>query len=95
MSSALPPNEEKAQYVSRMFTRIAGRYDLMNSIMTGGRDRAWRQIVVKYARLPTGGWLLDVATGTGDIGYDTLRQHPDAHVVGLDFTLEMMQIGRA
>ena len=95
MTTILPPSDEKTRYVNRMFARIARRYDLMNRLMTGGRDRVWRQIVVQYARLPPGGWLLDVATGTGDIGHEALRQHPDARAVGADFTLEMMQVGQA
>lgn len=89
-----PREPEKAAYVRRMFAAIAGRYDLMNRLMTGGQDRAWRRNVVEVASLPPGGWLLDVATGTGDIAYEALRQVPDAHVVGVDFTLEMMRIGR-
>jgi demethylmenaquinone methyltransferase/2-methoxy-6-polyprenyl-1,4-benzoquinol methylase len=90
----LPTEVEKAAYVNRMFAAIARRYDLMNRLMTGGRDRAWRRYVVRLAELPPGGWLLDVATGTGEIGYEALRQVPDAHVVGVDFTHEMMLIGQ-
>ncbi len=78
----------------RMFSAIAWRYDLMNRLMTGGQDQAWRRYVVRLAQLPPGGRLLDVATGTGDIGYEALRQVPDAHVVGVDFTHEMMMVGR-
>ncbi len=90
----LPTEAEKAAYVNRMFAAIARRYDLMNRLMTGGRDRVWRRYVVRLAELPPGGWLLDVATGTGEIGYEALRQVPDAHVVGVDFTHEMMLIGQ-
>lgn len=77
-----------------MFAAIARRYDLMNRLMTGGRDRAWRRYVIQLAELPPRGWLLDVATGTGEIGYEALSQVPDAHVVGVDFTHEMMLIGQ-
>ncbi len=89
-----PTGEAKPAYVHHMFAAIAERYDLMNRLMTAGRDRAWRRYVVQMARLPSGGRLLDVATGTGDIGYEALRQVPDARVVGLDFTREMMLVGR-
>ncbi len=89
-----PEGEDKATYVNRMFAAIAARYDLMNRLMTGGRDRAWRRYVIEIAQLPPGGRLLDVATGTGDIGYEALRQVPDAQVVGVDFTLEMMRVGQ-
>ncbi|MGH2536374.1 MAG: ubiquinone/menaquinone biosynthesis methyltransferase [Candidatus Promineifilaceae bacterium] len=80
--------------VRGMFARIAGRYDLMNRLMTAGQDRRWRRFVVARARLPQAGRLLDVATGTGDIAAEALRQHPAALAVGADFTPEMMQAGR-
>ena len=47
--------------VRAMFDRIAGRYRLMNALMTFGRDRAWRRAVVLAAALPAGGRLLDLA----------------------------------
>lgn len=85
---------EKATYVSRMFARIAPRYDLMNRLMTGGRDQAWRRRVARLAALPPGGRVLDVATGTGDIALALARRYPGARVVGADFSFEMMQTGR-
>ncbi|MBW2637447.1 MAG: class I SAM-dependent methyltransferase, partial [Deltaproteobacteria bacterium] len=50
-----------------MFGNIARRYDIMNSLMTFGRDRAWRRYVIKMAGLASGGRLLDVGAGTGKI----------------------------
>ena len=95
MDEFLPPPERKATYVRAMFGRIARRYDLMNRLMTLGRDRAWRRYTV--ARL-TGdggaGRILDVATGTGDLALEARQQHPDAQVVGLDFTPEMLLLAR-
>jgi demethylmenaquinone methyltransferase/2-methoxy-6-polyprenyl-1,4-benzoquinol methylase len=90
----LPPISEKRGYVRRMFTDIAPRYDLMNRLMTFGRDRIWRHSVVRLCALPAGGRLLDVATGTGDIAYEALRQCPTLHVVGIDLTRQMMLYGR-
>ncbi|GAB4423642.1 MAG: bifunctional demethylmenaquinone methyltransferase/2-methoxy-6-polyprenyl-1,4-benzoquinol methylase UbiE [Anaerolineae bacterium] len=85
----------KYQYVNQMFSRIAHRYDLMNRVMTAGQDRAWRKLLVEQAQLPPGGSLLDIATGTGDIAFEALRQHPNLQqVVGADFTLPMMHIGQ-
>lgn len=86
--------KERAEYVQEMFARIAGRYDLMNRLMTGGQDIRWRRYVIQQARLPAGGRLLDIATGTGDIALEGLRQQPALQAVGGDFTLEMMQAGR-
>jgi demethylmenaquinone methyltransferase/2-methoxy-6-polyprenyl-1,4-benzoquinol methylase len=85
---------EKRQFVNSMFARIAHRYDLMNRLMTGGQDVHWRRLMVREAALPQGGHFLDVATGTGDVAFEALRQQPDlALVVGADFTLPMMQVG--
>jgi demethylmenaquinone methyltransferase/2-methoxy-6-polyprenyl-1,4-benzoquinol methylase len=88
--------EEKRAYVNNMFSRIARRYDLMNRIMTGGQDIRWRKLLIRAANLPAeGGRLLDIATGTGDIAFEALRQHPNLKlVVGADFTLPMIYVGQ-
>ena len=77
-----------------MFTGIAPHYDLMNRLMTFGRDQVWRRTVVRLCHLPPGGHLLDVATGTGDIAYEALAGDATACVTGLDLTREMMLRGR-
>ena len=86
--------QERAMYVRGMFARISGRYDLMNRLMTGGRDGAWRREVVRVAQLGSNARILDVATGTGDIMIEALKQQPDALAVGSDFTFEMLKIGQ-
>lgn len=86
--------EERAAYVQRMFTRIAARYDLMNRLMTGGQDIRWRKLVIELARLDENASLLDLGTGTGDLAREALSVFPKARVVGADFTLEMMRVGR-
>lgn len=93
-ASPLPSPEQKATYVRAMFSRIAGRYDLMNRLMTLGRDRAWRRYTVARARPDPAGRVLDVATGTGDLAFEVHRQQPGARVVGLDFTPEMLAYAR-
>jgi demethylmenaquinone methyltransferase / 2-methoxy-6-polyprenyl-1,4-benzoquinol methylase len=85
---------ERAQYVQNMFARIAGRYDLMNRLMTAGQDIRWRRYVIQQARLPENGRLLDIATGTGDIALEGLQQVSGLQAVGGDFTIEMMQAGK-
>jgi demethylmenaquinone methyltransferase/2-methoxy-6-polyprenyl-1,4-benzoquinol methylase len=87
---------EKREYVNAMFARIARRYDLMNRLMTGGQDVRWRRLMVREAALPPGGRFLDIATGTGDVAFEALRQQPELDlVVGADFTLPMMHVGQA
>jgi len=86
---------QKHQYVNNMFARIAHRYDIMNRIMTAGQDKRWRKLLVQKAQLPPNGRLLDIATGTGDIAFEALNQHPNLQqVIGADFTLPMMQVGQ-
>ena len=84
-----------AAKVQAMFSRIAGRYDLLNRLMTFGRDGAWRRLVVAEAALAPGARLLDLGSGTGDIALEALRRVERLTVVGADFTLPMMQVGRA
>lgn len=86
--------DERAAYVKDMFTRIARRYDLMNRLMTGGQDIRWRKRVIELARLEDSASLLDLGTGTGDLAWEALSAFPKARVVGADFTLEMMRVGR-
>ncbi len=93
-SSSPPPTADKAAYVNQMFAGIAHRYDLLNRLMTGGQDVNWRREVVALCRLPASGRLLDIGTGTGDIAYEAKRTRRDAEVIGCDFTLEMMEVGR-
>jgi demethylmenaquinone methyltransferase/2-methoxy-6-polyprenyl-1,4-benzoquinol methylase len=86
--------QERADYVQDMFARIAGRYDRMNRLMTFGQDMTWRRYVIAQACLPVNSRLLDIATGTGDIALEGLRQTRGLTAVGGDFTIEMMQAGK-
>ena len=84
---------ERARYVTEMFARISRRYDLMNSVMSGGRHYAWRRTATAMAVEGLRGRALDVATGTGDFAFDLARRPEVTSVVGLDFTREMMELG--
>jgi demethylmenaquinone methyltransferase/2-methoxy-6-polyprenyl-1,4-benzoquinol methylase len=86
--------KERAVFVQKMFDRIAGRYNLMNRLMTLGQDVGWRRFVIRKAALKPGDRLLDLATGTGDIAFEALRQVPGIVAVGGDFSLGMMQVGQ-
>lgn len=85
--------EERARYVSRMFGRISRRYDLLNTVMTGGMHYAWRRMAA-YEAVGSGldGAALDVACGTGDFAFDIARKPNVKHVVGLDFVPQMLAI---
>jgi demethylmenaquinone methyltransferase/2-methoxy-6-polyprenyl-1,4-benzoquinol methylase len=78
-----------------MFDRIAGPYDLMNSVMTAGLHHRWRSRAADLARLSPGGRALDVATGTGDLAIELAgRVGPSGEVVGSDFSEGMLARAR-
>jgi demethylmenaquinone methyltransferase/2-methoxy-6-polyprenyl-1,4-benzoquinol methylase len=85
----------KAEAVRAMFTRIAGRYDLMNSVMTGGRHHAWRRITARAVAGAPPGPALDLATGTGDLALAVRAALPGRVVVGADFSEAMLHCARA
>jgi demethylmenaquinone methyltransferase/2-methoxy-6-polyprenyl-1,4-benzoquinol methylase len=79
--------------VRAMFDRIAGVYDVMNSVMTAGLHHAWRARAVDLAEVGPGSRALDVATGTGDLAIALAGR--GAQVVGSDFSDGMLERARA
>jgi demethylmenaquinone methyltransferase/2-methoxy-6-polyprenyl-1,4-benzoquinol methylase len=59
--------KEKAKRVEQVFDRVAGRYDLMNDLMSFGLHRLWKSFAVTVARVRSGERVLDVASGSGDL----------------------------
>jgi demethylmenaquinone methyltransferase/2-methoxy-6-polyprenyl-1,4-benzoquinol methylase len=88
VTETLPQGEEKGRRVRGMFDAIAGRYDLVNRVMTFGLDVGWRRGAVRELRLPGGARVADLACGTGDL----CRELRDAgyRPVGFDFSLGML-----
>src|SRR3954452_12669826 len=81
--------------VREMFDRIAGVYDVMNSVMTAGLHHAWRRRAVDLAGVGPGDRVLDVATGTGDLALELARRvGPQGAVVASDFSEEMLARAR-
>ena len=78
-----------------MFDRIAGFYDVMNSVMTAGLHHGWRRRAADLAGVGPGDRVLDVATGTGDLALELARRvGPDGEVIGSDFSEEMLARAR-
>jgi len=88
------PTAKQARNIQGLFTRIASRYDLMNRLMTFGQDQRWRREVVRRAAPGPAAHLLDLGTGTGDLGRVALQQFPTARLTAADFTFEMMRLGK-
>jgi demethylmenaquinone methyltransferase / 2-methoxy-6-polyprenyl-1,4-benzoquinol methylase len=79
--------------VAAMFDAIAGRYDLLNDILSGGQVRMWRRTVARIAGAGPGDRVLDLAAGTGTSSLTFTATGADA--VACDFSLGMLRAGRA
>jgi demethylmenaquinone methyltransferase/2-methoxy-6-polyprenyl-1,4-benzoquinol methylase len=77
-----------------MFDAIAGRYDLLNMVLSGGLDRYWRRQAIRSLQLTGTERLLDVCTGTADVAIGAARRGA-ARVVGVDFSGSMLTHGLA
>jgi demethylmenaquinone methyltransferase / 2-methoxy-6-polyprenyl-1,4-benzoquinol methylase len=84
----LPEGEEKREAVRSLFDTIAGRYDLVNRVMTFGMDVGWRRRAVRELRLPGRALVLDLACGTGDLC--TELERAGYRAVGFDFSHGML-----
>ncbi len=83
----------RAGEIQTMFGRIVPRYDLMNRVMTGGRDGSWRRAAVRRAE-PRDAIVLDLGSGTGDFARD-LRRAGARRVIAVDFSRPMLSAARA
>lgn len=84
----LPTGPAKQRIVREMFDTIAGRYDLLNAVMSLGLDGTWRRRCLEHLDLPRGSTVLDVACGTGDLWHGLERRGMQA--VGLDLSVGML-----
>ena len=82
--------EAKQRYVADLFTRISRRYDLMNTLMTGGMHHRWKRQTARLTTRGLTGKALDIATGTGDLAFALVRQPGVEHAVGVDLLPEML-----
>ena len=92
----LPAGRERARLVREMFDRIAGRYELLNTVMTAGLNRLWNRQVVRASGLRPGDKALDLACGTGSLTRDLAKRvGPGGRVLGVDFSGEMLRVAEA
>ena len=84
--------DDKRRYVAEMFARISPRYDLMNSLMTGGLHHRWKRETARFTARGLSGAALDVATGTGDLAFALARCPGIDRAVGVDLLSEMLTI---
>ena len=92
----LPSGEERARLVRDMFDRIAGRYELLNAVMTAGLYKLWNRRVVRATGLRPGDSAIDLACGTGSLTRALAKTvGPVGSVLGVDFSAEMLRAAEA
>jgi len=86
---------DKAALVGGVFDSVAGRYDLMNDLMSAGIHRLWKRVAIELSGVRPGQHVLDVAGGTGDLTARFAREvGPRGHVVLSDINASMLARGR-
>ena len=89
------PEEEKAKRVAGVFTSVAGKYDLMNDLMSAGMHRIWKHFAVDISGVRTGQHVLDVAGGSADLSRLFLKKvGAGGQVVLTDINNAMLRVGR-
>jgi len=89
------PWAEKAKRVRSVFASVAGKYDVMNDLMSFGVHRLWKHFTLSLTGLRPGQTALDVAGGTGDLALGMLRQvGKEGRVVLSDINSSMLEVGR-
>ena len=89
------PVEEKAGRVADVFHSVAGKYDLMNDLMSGGIHRLWKRFTIELSGVRPGHKVLDIAGGTGDLSYKFSKLvGAEGLVVLADINESMLRVGR-
>ncbi len=87
--------EEKAGKVAEVFHSVAGNYDLMNDLMSGGIHRLWKRVTIEMSGVRPGHHVLDIAGGTGDLAAKFSKiVGPEGTVVLADINDSMLKVGR-
>ncbi|MFT3703645.1 MAG: bifunctional demethylmenaquinone methyltransferase/2-methoxy-6-polyprenyl-1,4-benzoquinol methylase UbiE [Agriterribacter sp.] len=84
----------KKQQVADMFNRIAFRYDFMNRFLSAGIDKGWRRKALKLLAKENPKFILDVATGTGDVAIMAYELLKPEKITGIDISTKMLEIGK-
>lgn len=92
--SSLEQNAHDPTAVRQMFGSIATRYDLANHILSCGFDFYWRKHAAEIVAHWRPNKIVDLATGTGDLAFAIAKKSPDAEIVGVDFSEDMLAIAR-
>lgn len=84
----------KKEQVAQMFNKISGRYDFLNRFLSVGIDITWRKKAIRELKSINPKYILDVATGTGDVALLTYKIIKPEKIVGIDISEGMLSLGR-
>ncbi len=87
------PNAAKKKQVEEMFDNVAPTYDILNRVLSLRIDVYWRKFAINLLRKDNPQQILDIATGTGDVAIALQNQLKPAHIVGLDLSQQMLNVG--
>lgn len=77
-----------------MFNNIAWKYDFLNRFLSFGIDQRWRKKAIQRLNITEQSKIIDIATGTADLAIEIEKQHSPKHIIGLDISDKMLEIGR-
>jgi demethylmenaquinone methyltransferase / 2-methoxy-6-polyprenyl-1,4-benzoquinol methylase len=86
--------DSKKEQVADMFDNIAGNYDVLNRILSGGIDIYWRKKALSMLKNRNNYLMLDIATGTGDLAIEALKTLNPKKIIGVDISEGMLNVGR-
>ena len=87
-------SDQKAKLVEEVFSSVSDKYDLMNDLMSLGLHRFWKKFTVNLCRFKTHDFVLDLASGTGDLAESIACKIGSDRVVLADINEKMLRIGR-
>lgn len=90
-----PQTGEKEKFVHEVFESIAGKYDMMNSLLSFRRHKAWRKFTMKKMNVQPGETAIDVCCGTCDWTISLAKASQTGEVAGVDFSANMLKVGQA
>lgn len=84
-----------ASPIATMFDEISPKYDTLNHLLSFDVDKVWRRKTARLVAQHQPQTILDVATGTADLALALSKQNPEAHIVGVDISEKMLELGKA
>ncbi len=85
---------DSTENIKELFSRIAKRYDLGNSIISLGTHYRFKRLAVSMLEMKPGQTLLDACCGTGDMSFLAIEAFPGVNVIGVDFSPEMIEVAK-